>query len=105
MKKTPKTSRSQSTPDDIRPEYDFDYGKARPNRFAGRIGKERLIVMLDPDVSQVFTTPESVNTVLRALITTMPRTGKRSTVRKSPLRKTKRVSARLPSRSPRRAQT
>jgi hypothetical protein len=30
--------------------------------------------MLDPDISQVFTTPEPVNAVLRALIETMPRT-------------------------------
>jgi hypothetical protein len=50
------------------PEYDLDYSKARPNRFADRIVKDRLVVMLDPDVSEVFTTPESVNQVLRALI-------------------------------------
>ena len=53
-------------------EYDFDYNKAKPNRFAGRISKERLVVLLDPEVSQVFTTPESVNTVLRALVTALP---------------------------------
>jgi hypothetical protein len=59
--------------DDLRPEYDFDYAKARPNRFAGRTGTERLVVALDPDVSKVFTTPESVNAVLRALIEVMPK--------------------------------
>ncbi len=53
-------------------EYSFDYKKARPNRFAGRISKERLVVLLDPEVSQVFTTPESVNTVLRALVAALP---------------------------------
>jgi hypothetical protein len=31
------------------------------------------VVALDPDVSKVFTTPESVNTVLRALIEAMPK--------------------------------
>ncbi len=25
------------------PEYDFDYRKAKPNRFAGRIGSERVV--------------------------------------------------------------
>lgn len=53
-------------------EYDFDYSKAKPNRFAGRISGERVVVLLDPEVSQVFTTPESVNTVLRALVTALP---------------------------------
>ena len=42
-------------------EYNFDYSRAKPNRFAGRISKERLVVLLDPEVSQIFTTPESVN--------------------------------------------
>jgi hypothetical protein len=56
----------------MRPEYDFDYSKARPNRFTGRIDQDQLVVVLDRDISQVFTTPESVKTVLRALITSMP---------------------------------
>ena len=58
------------------PEYRFDYSKARPNRFAGRIDESRVVVVLDPDVSEVFTTPESVNKVLRALISNMPAKGK-----------------------------
>ena len=61
---------------DMRSEYHFDYAKARPNCYAGRIGKERVVVVLDPDISAVFTTPESVKAVLRALIATMPRPGK-----------------------------
>lgn len=56
---------------ELRPEYRFDYSKARANRFAGR-SRDNLVVVLDADVAQVFTTPESVNEVLRALITTMP---------------------------------
>ena len=58
--------------DDMRAEYSFDYSKARPNRFAGRIDADGLVVTLDPDISEVFTTSESVNAVLRALIMTMP---------------------------------
>ena len=56
---------------DMHAEYRFDYQKARLNRFAGRT-KDRVVVVLDPDISAVFTTPEAVNTVLRALISTMP---------------------------------
>ena len=63
--------------DDLRPEYDLDYSKARPNRFAGQIDKSQVVVMLDPDVSEVFTTPESVTAILRALIGTMPATQKK----------------------------
>ncbi len=58
-------------------EINFDYSKARPNRFAGRISDERVVVLLDPDVSKVFTTAESVNKVLRALVTSMPTSRKR----------------------------
>ena len=58
--------------DDLWPEYHFDYRQARSNRFAGKGTADRLVVVLDPDIAEVFTTLESVNTVLRALITTMP---------------------------------
>ena len=72
MKKTKITNASSSTPDDLRDEYQFDYRKARPNRFASVIEQGR-VVTLDPDVSEVFKTSESVNNVLRALIESMPR--------------------------------
>jgi hypothetical protein len=58
--------------DDMMPEYRFNYDKARPNRFAEQMGKDSVVVVLEPDVAQVFKTPESVNEVLRALIATMP---------------------------------
>jgi len=57
----------------MRPEYHFDYRKARPNRFAGRAGGNRMVVLLDPDVSKVFATSESVNNALRALLRAIPR--------------------------------
>lgn len=56
----------------MRREYNFDYQKAKPNRFAARVDKKSVVVMLEPDVAEVFTTPEKVNDVLRALIRTMP---------------------------------
>ncbi len=74
MKKT--STRKTRATDEMRKEYRFDYSKARPNRFAMR-KKERLIVILDPDVSRVFNRPETVNNVLRALIANMPQTAKR----------------------------
>ncbi len=60
--------------DDLQAEYDFDYAKARPNRFAGQLQPGSRIMVLEPDVAEVFTTPEAVNNVLRALIRTMPPT-------------------------------
>jgi hypothetical protein len=71
MKKTQaaKTRRSIS---EMRREYRLDYGKAKPNRFASRADQHRTIVVLDPDIAEVFTTPESVNDILRALIAAMP---------------------------------
>jgi hypothetical protein len=72
MKKTKTSDAGLADSDDLRPEYTFDYAKARPNRFAGRVDPERVVVLLDPDVSQVFRTPESVNAMLRALIAAMP---------------------------------
>ena len=58
---------------EMRSEYSFDYQKARPNRFAGRLHKDRVMVVLDADIAKVFTTAEAVNKALRALITAMPK--------------------------------
>jgi hypothetical protein len=74
--KKPTDKGTQGRDGDMRREYRFDYAQARPNRFAGRIDPQQLVVLLDPDVSEVFSTPESVNTALRALITAMPKSTK-----------------------------
>jgi len=60
--------------EDMQPEYQFDYSKAKPNRFAQRKADGSLVVVLEPDIAQVFTTPDAVKRVLRALIATMPPT-------------------------------
>jgi hypothetical protein len=70
MKKASRARRAAKG--DLRAEYDFDYSKARPNRFAGRIAQNRVVV-LDSDIADVFKTGEDVNRVLRALITNMPK--------------------------------
>jgi uncharacterized protein (DUF4415 family) len=72
MNKTRKSKTPHDLDEDLRPEYRFDYRKAKPNRFAGRAAKAPLVVTLDSDVSEVFRTPDSVNAVLRALIKAMP---------------------------------
>jgi hypothetical protein len=60
-------------------EYHFDYHSARPNRFANIMEDDPLVVMLDQDVAEVFTTPEAVNKALRALIEAMPKKTTQST--------------------------
>jgi hypothetical protein len=75
MKKKRKADEPPQPDEDMLPEYRFDYSKARPNRFAAQFKPGSRAVVLDPDVAAVFSTPESVNAVLRALIETMPPTG------------------------------
>ncbi|HEX3144295.1 MAG TPA: hypothetical protein VHQ64_10000 [Pyrinomonadaceae bacterium] len=73
MKKTSHKRASKHRSRDLQPEYDFDYSKAKPNRFAGRIAKDQTVVLLDPEVSKVFNDSESVNAALRALIDAFPK--------------------------------
>lgn len=53
MKKQSRVRSTARKSKDILPEYDFDYRQAKPNRFAGRISKKRVVVVLDPEVSEV----------------------------------------------------
>lgn len=54
--------------DEMRPEYDFDYSKARPNPFAARLRGDVVMVVLAADVAPFFPTSESVNAALRAAL-------------------------------------
>ncbi|MCX7110827.1 MAG: hypothetical protein NTX45_12000 [Proteobacteria bacterium] len=56
---------------DMSPEYDFDYSKSKPNRFAE--SKSGLTVLLDSDVAAVFTNSEAVNKALRAILSALPK--------------------------------
>ena len=76
MKKTEASKSSKAFPNDMRSEYHFDYRKARPNRFAARMGQAPLVVLVDSDIANVFTTPKSVNHALRTLIAAMPKSVK-----------------------------
>ena len=60
-----------SESDDLQAHYDFDYSKAKPNRFAERLNQESVVVVLDPDVANVFPTSESVNETLRMLMSAL----------------------------------
>ena len=77
MKKAPRRAGAATVPD-MRSEYRLDYGKARPNRFAGRVPVDTVAVVLDPEVMSVFGSSESVNTFLRSAIRAMPGSRKKS---------------------------
>ena len=53
--------------DTLKSHYEFDYSKAKPNRFAARLSPDSLMVVLDPDVAAIFPTSEAVNDSLRVL--------------------------------------
>lgn len=53
--------------DDLRPEYEFDYRGAQPNRFAADLKKGGRMIVLEPEVAEVFRTSRDVNAVPRAL--------------------------------------
>jgi hypothetical protein len=57
----------------MRREYRFDYRKSRPNRFTTMMKQGTVAVVLDPDVASVFQSPESVNSLLRSVVTALPR--------------------------------
>jgi hypothetical protein len=67
-----KTPRRAKTSGDVRPEYVFDYGGSRPNRFAPQPGEHVVAVVLEPDVARVFDSSESVNHLLRSVISALP---------------------------------
>ena len=72
MKNTSQVKTKAKRSADSRQEYRFDYSKAKSNRFARRAQQGSVAVLLDPDVARIFKNAESVNAVLRALMTTMP---------------------------------
>jgi hypothetical protein len=72
MKKASASKNLTDGDDNMKPEYALDYQKAKSNRFIGQTAENRLVVLLDPDISEIFATPDSVNKVLRALVNNMP---------------------------------
>jgi hypothetical protein len=72
MKNTSRPKTKAKPSEALQPDYRFDYASAKPNRFAGATQPGAVAVLLDPDVAEVFKNGNSVNEVLRALLTTMP---------------------------------
>lgn len=70
--KEPVSKVANTMDDDAMPEeLDLDWSKAMPNPYVGKV-RFTQTVTLDPDVAEVFTTPEAVNKALRAFIEAMP---------------------------------
>lgn len=61
-----KKAKKKPAPDDMREEYDFSGGVR--GKYASRATRKATVVLLEPDVAQVFRTSESVNSALRALV-------------------------------------
>src|SRR5208337_5052227 len=57
--------RSRREPQEMLSEYDFSGGVR--GKYAGRFEKGTIMVVLDPDVAEIFPDPKSVNKALRAL--------------------------------------
>ncbi len=70
MKRT--VSKKRNDDSDLLPEYKLDYSKMKPNKFAQRLWKQK-IVRLDPDVAKVFSNGKQVNDALRAIVNIMPK--------------------------------
>lgn len=79
MKKTPRKKSASRTGNGMRPEYRFDYRKARTNRFAENLRDDTVAVVLDREVASVFRSSDSVNALLRSVIAAMPRQAGRRT--------------------------
>jgi hypothetical protein len=82
MKRASKTVRDSA--DELRPEYVFDYSKAKANPYAARLKGRTVAVVLEPDVAAAFPSSKAVNTQLRAVVAAVPR---RSRKRVAPRRR------------------
>jgi hypothetical protein len=72
----PASKKRQRTGDDLRAEYDFSTGVR--GKYVSRLARGTNVVVLDPDVADVFKTTKAVNDALREHL------------RKKPIRKVRR---------------
>jgi len=75
--KTTRKASGKKGSSDQRAEYRFDYSRAKANRFAKRAKGAVVAVLLEPDVAAVFKSSESVNSVLRSILSVVPLTSGR----------------------------
>jgi hypothetical protein len=60
---------TQHGPDELRPEYDFDYSKAARGKYYKRLLEEGSnVIILEPDIAKAFHDSASVNEALRSLL-------------------------------------
>jgi hypothetical protein len=61
---------SQESKDEREPEMleEYDFSGGVRGKYAARFARGSYVVVLDPDVAQVFSDSESVNRALRALV-------------------------------------
>lgn len=71
------TSRKRRTADDVRREYDFSGGVR--GKYAARFRGGTNVVVLAPDVAEVFKTSEAVNEALRSHLRHKPASRRRRT--------------------------
>ena len=65
MKKAQKETKQDN---ELRPEYRFDYRKAKPNRFAAKLKKGGRLVLLEPEVAAAFPESKDVNAALKSVM-------------------------------------
>ena len=78
-----KTVKNKSDADELRPEYDFSTSETRPNRFAAHMKAPVVAVVLEPDVAAVFGSSRAVNKLLRSVISSLPKSSRAKTAKRS----------------------
>jgi len=73
-------SKQAELEDDLLPNYNFDFSKSKPNRFAARLKNNSNYILLEPDIAKYFKTSEQVNNALRAILIAYPTNKKSATV-------------------------
>lgn len=68
---------------DMKDEYDFDYSKAKPNRFANLVKEKVILYPIDEDVAKVFQNADEANNALRSIINAIPKKKGRKRVSKA----------------------
>ena len=71
MKKTSVRKKTPADEETLRSEYRFDDSKSKP-RFAAKMSKGTVAIVLEPDVAEIFGSSEVVNDLLRSIIAAIP---------------------------------
>ena len=78
--KNMKNQHKTETPDDfMRDEYDFDYSKGVRGKYARKAIEENGYIKLSPELQRIFKSSEEVNIALKAIISAIPKSRRRTT--------------------------